>query len=221
MPEGILNNEIRIVPSVLTDDPGSLEEMLHKAEKFTGFVQIDIMDGRFVPSLSITAKDIARVKTSLKWEAHLMVENPEDHIKDFSDAGAQRLIFHLETVQSPEKMIARIREHGLEAGIAVNPATAVSGLYPLADMLDSVLFMSVHPGFYVSRFIPEVLPKITGFRELYPDIETGIDGGIKENNISLVAGTGVNSICVGSAVFCREDPAESYRHLEALARGNI
>jgi ribulose-phosphate 3-epimerase len=109
----------------------------------------------------------------------------------------------------------------MEAGIAINPETPVSLLYPLTDMLDSVLFMSVHPGFYGSTFIPEVLDKITEFHRLHPRIETGIDGGIKENNISLVAGTGVNSICVGSAIFCRKDPAAGYHRLENIANTGL
>ncbi|MDD4873791.1 MAG: ribulose-phosphate 3-epimerase [Dehalococcoidales bacterium] len=216
-----MNNEIRIVPSILTDSPETLRCMLYESEKFTDFVQIDIMDGWFVPSLSITAIHIFQIKTMLKWEAHLMVKDPENYIKDFSKAGAQRLIFHYEAAQSPASIIIKIKEHGLKAGIAINPETAISEIYPLIDMLDCVYFMSVHPGFYGSKFLPEVLPKITEFHKLYPGIETGMDGGIKENNISLVARTGVNSICVGSAIFCQKDPTESYRHLEALAQGDL
>jgi ribulose-phosphate 3-epimerase len=215
-----LNNNIRIVPAVLTDSPETLKDMFYELEKFTDFVQIDIMDGKFVPSLSITAKDISILKTDLKWEAHLMVENPENYIQDFIKAGAQRIIFHYEAAKSPESIIIRIKGNGLKAGIAINPATAASKIYPLIDKLDCVLFMSVQPGFYGSKFIPEVLPKITNFHKLYPHIETGIDGGIKENNISLVAGTGVNSICVGSAIFCQKDPAASYRHLKDIARNS-
>jgi ribulose-phosphate 3-epimerase len=216
-----LKSKIRIVPSVLTDNPETLKDMLYRSETFTDFVQIDIMDGRFVPSKSITLKDIAGVKTGLKWEAHLMVKNPENYIEGFAKAGAQQIIFHYEATETPESLISIIKNPGVKAGIAVNPETPISVLFPLIDKIDSVLFMSVIPGFYGSKFIPEVLGKITEFHSLYPQIQTGIDGGVKEANISLVAKTGVNSICVGSAVFCQENMAESYRRLEKIGNESL
>ncbi|MDD4923447.1 MAG: ribulose-phosphate 3-epimerase [Dehalococcoidales bacterium] len=211
-----MDKKITVVPAVLTDNPQSLKDMLGIAATFTGFVQIDIMDGLFVPSKSITATDICIVKTGLKWEAHLMVNNPENLVDDFASAGAQQIIFHYEATESHGNIIDMVHGAGLKAGIAVNPDTDISVLDPLINKLDSVLFMSVVPGYYGSKFIPEVLDKITDFRNKYPHIYTGIDGGIKENNIATVAKTGVNSICVGSAVFCQDNPAQSYRRLESL-----
>jgi ribulose-phosphate 3-epimerase len=216
-----LKSKIQIVPSVLTDNPGTLRDMLYQSETFTDFVQIDIMDGKFVPSLSITLKDIAGVRTELKWEAHLMVKEPENYIEGFAKAGAQQIIFHYEVVKYPETLITKIKKLGTKAGIAINPETPISVLDSLVSRLDSILFMSVIPGFYGSKFIPEVLGKITEFHRLYPKMQTGIDGGIKENNISLVAQTGVNSICVGSAIFCQQNMAESYNRLEAISNGNL
>ncbi len=211
-----MNNKISIVPAVLTDNPTTLKEMLGVAESFTDFVQIDIMDSLFVPSNSISAEDISQVKTRLKWEAHLMVVNPESYIDDFVKAGAYQIIFHYESTEIPGNIIDMIHKAGVKAGIAINPDTDISVLASLVNKLDSVLFMSVVPGFYGSKFIPEVLDKIRDFREVYPYVWTGIDGGIKENNILEVAKTGVNSICVGSAVFCQENPAESYRQLVSI-----
>ncbi len=104
-------------------------------------------------------------------------------------------------------------------GIAINPETPVLSLEPLAGLVDSVLFLSVVPGFYGSQFIPEVLGKITEFRRLTPGIPTGIDGGIKAANIKLAAGTGVDTVFVGSAIFISPDPAESFSHLNALVEG--
>jgi ribulose-phosphate 3-epimerase len=211
-----LNNKIVVVPAVLTDNPESLKDMLETAETFTGFVQIDIMDGSFVPSKSISAADISAVKTGINWEAHLMVNNPESYIDDFACAGARQIIFHYEATGSHENIVDIIHKAGLKAGIAVNPDTGIAVLTPLVHKLDSVLFMSVIPGYYGSKFIPEVLDKIRDFRNKYPDVSTGIDGGIKENNIEIVAKTGVNSICVGSAVFCQDNPAQSFKRLESL-----
>jgi ribulose-phosphate 3-epimerase len=211
-----LDDKVKVVPAVLTENPQALKEMLVIAKTFTDFVQIDIMDGLFVPSKSISAEDIANVKPGLKWEAHLMVNNPQTYIDDFIEAGAHQIIFHYEATESHLETIDKIHAAGLKAGVAINPDTDIALLKPLVKRLDSVLFMSVIPGFYGSKFIPDVLYKIVDFHKKYPQIYTGIDGGIKENNILEVAATGVNSICVGSAVFCRENPAESYRHLVSI-----
>ncbi len=211
-----MNKKIRIVPSVLTDNAESLREMLRNSEAFTDFVQIDIMDGVFVPSTSITSKDISKSKPGLKWEVHLMVNNPENYVDEFVKAGAQQIIFHYEASESHKSVIDLIHSSGLKAGIAVNPDTHISALDPLISTIDSVLFMSVIPGFYGSKFIPGVLDKIVEFRKKYPLVQIGIDGGIKENNIADVAETGVSSICVGSAIFCQQNPAQSYRRLEKI-----
>lgn len=214
-----MKNKVNVVPAVLTDNPEALKEMLGVAQIFTDFVQIDIMDGLFVPSQSISAEDIANIKPGLKWEAHLMVNNPQSYIKDFVKAGAHQIIFHYEADVSHADLIDKIHASGIKAGVALNPDTDIALLDPIMKKLDSVLFMSVIPGFYGSKFISGVLEKIVKFRKQYPSIQTGIDGGIKETNILEVAKTGVNSICVGSAVFCQENPAESYHRLLSICNG--
>jgi len=211
-----VHKKIQIVPSILTDNPKCLKDMLRTSELFTDFVQIDIMDGIFVPSKSISSIDILEAKTRLKWEAHLMVSNPESYVDCFARAGAQQIIFHYEALESHKLLTDFIHRSGLKAGIAINPNTPIAVLDPLIDIIDSVLFMSVIPGFYGSKFIPEVLNKITAFRKKYPLMHTEIDGGIKENNIAAVVQTGVNSICIGSAIFHQQNPAQSYRRLEQL-----
>jgi ribulose-phosphate 3-epimerase len=205
------------VPAILTDKSDTLAEMLHQAETFTDWVQVDIMDGRFVPSCSIGSHDIAAVNTRLRWEGHLMVQQPEDYFEGFWQAGAQRIIFHYEAVDEPQDVIQHARNIGLGIGLALNPETVSDDIEPLLAGLDCVLFMAVHPGFYGSQFISEVLDKIADFRQKHPNIEIGIDGGIKENNIAQVASCGVDSICVGSAIFLSGNPAESYKRLSALA----
>ncbi len=209
----------RVVPAILTDNPDALETMVRQAETFASYVQFDIMDGEFVPSRSISPDHVAGLRTKLAWEAHLMVKDPEGHLKDFSKAGALKVIFHLEATSSPRSVISLARGLGLQIGLAINPETPVAAVLPLAGQVDSVLFLSVHPGFYGSKFIPEVLDKITEFRRLQPGKETGIDGGIKASNIGQVARTGVDVIYVGSAIFMQPQPAESFRQLAALARG--
>lgn len=206
----------RVVPAILTDDPKLVSEMFLQAETFTSYVQLDIMDGRFVPSTSVTFRDLAGLKTRLKWEVHLMVSQPEDVIPDYHRAGAFRAVFHYEATKTPLEAIRRARDLGMEAGLAVNPETPVSAVSSLLDKVDSVLLLSVQPGFYGSSFIPGVLVKIPQLKEIRPELEIGIDGGIKENNIVTVARTGVDVICVGSAVFLQPDPAASFKRLQSM-----
>ncbi len=215
-----MNRPIRLVPAILTEDPKILETMIRLAETFTDYVQVDVMDGQFVPSRSISWADMEGLSMKLKWEVHLMVRHPEEYLEGFRRAGAQRAIFHYEAGQSPQKVITAVRALGLEAGLAVNPETPVSAILSLVGDLDSVLFLSVNPGFYGSQFIPEVIAKIIELRRLRPEIEIGIDGGIKEANITEVARSGVNLIYVGSAVLLQPQPAESYRRLLSLAQGS-
>jgi len=209
----------RLVPAILTDDPKALETMVRQAETFTTWVQFDIMDGQFVPSRSISHDHLAGLSMKLGWEAHLMVQHPEDYVENFRRAGARKLVFHYEATSSPQGVISLVRKLGLGVGLAVNPETPVSAVVPLASEVDSVLFLSVHPGFYGSQFIPGVLDKVAEFRRRCPDMEIGIDGGIKESNIVRVARAGVDVIYVGSAIFLQPQPDESFYRLQALIRG--
>jgi ribulose-phosphate 3-epimerase len=214
-----MSKNIQIVPAILTDDPEALEKLVRQAEDFTNYAQLDIMDGKFVPSRSIRCGDMANLKTKLNWEAHLMVLHPETYVEDFVQAGAKKIVFHYEATPAPREVIKQVKKLGVKVGLAVNPETDAGDILPLVDEVDSVLFLAVNPGFYGARFIPEVLDKIKEFRKARPKMETGIDGGIKESNIALIAGSGVDVIYVGSAIFMQPKPAESYRRLVALANG--
>ena len=208
----------KVVPAILTDDPKALDTMVRQAESFTTYIQFDIMDGQFVPSQSITSEHLAALHMKLSWEVHLMVQRPEDYLESFRKAGAQKVVFHYEATSSPEEVIFQARKLSLEVGLAVNPETPVSVIYPLVSKVDSVLFLTVNPGFYGSPFIPEVLDKAVELRSTQPNLEIGVDGGIKESNIAQIAQIGIDVIYVGSAVFLQPNPGESFRHLLALAQ---
>jgi ribulose-phosphate 3-epimerase len=208
-----MKQSVRIVPAVLTDNPQTLHTMLQQSATFTDYVQIDIMDGKFVPSRSITWENIIGVPAGLKWEAHLMVEKPESQLANYQKAGASKAIFHFEATAVPQKVIDAARSSGLSIGLAVNPETPIPAFLPLCQKVDSVLFLAVHPGFYGAKFIPEVLEKIVELRRIQPHLNIGIDGGIKESNVSQISRSGVNEIFVGSAIFLQPDPAEGYRTL--------
>jgi ribulose-phosphate 3-epimerase len=209
---------IQVIPAILTDDPAALETMVHQTESFTDYAQFDIMDGRFVPSRSITIEHLASLSIKFDWEAHLMVENPENHLAGFQKVGARKVVFHYEATSSPQEAITQARDLGLKVGLAVNPETQVAAFLPLIAGVDSVLLLTVNPGFYGSPFIPKVLEKVKELRHAQPDIKIDVDGGIKESNIAEVARFGVDAICVGSAIFRQPQPGESYRRLLSLAR---
>ena len=213
-----MTKPIQVVPAILTEDPRVLETMVRQAESFTTYVQFDIMDGRFVPSRSITYEHLAALPMKLSWEAHLMVENPGDYLEGFRRVGAQKVVFHYEATSSPDEVISLARNLSLGVGLAVNPETPVSIIQPIASKVDSVLFLTVHPGFYGSQFIPEVLDKVVELRSTGLGVEISVDGGIEESNIAEVARVGVDVIYVGSAIFLQPQPAESFRRLLALAR---
>ncbi len=208
----------RVVPAILTEDPRALETMVRQAETFTNYVQFDFMDGQFVPSRSITREHLAGLHLKLSWEAHLMVLRPEDYLEGLRQAGAQKVLFHYEATPSPREVISLARNLDLEVGLAVNPETPVSAIHPLVSEVDSVLFLSVNPGFYGSQFIPGVLDRVVEFRSAQPGVEIGIDGGIKEGNIAQVARTRPDVIYVGSAIFLQPQPGESFRHLLTMAQ---
>jgi len=215
---GIMGKISRVVPAILTDDPRALQTMVHQTETFTSYVQFDIMDGQYVPSRSITWEHLSSLPIKLSWEAHLMVQHPKDYLEGFQRAGAQKIVFHYEASTSPQEVISSARNLGLRVGLAVNPETPVYAILPLASEVDSILFLSVHPGFYGSKFIPEVLDKVVEFRSNQPGVEIGIDGGIKESNIIQISRSGVDVIYVGSAIFLQPQPGESFRHLLNLAQ---
>jgi len=213
----IMTRLTRIVPALLSDDAQTFETLVRQTEGFTDYAQFDIMDGEFVPSNSIVCDHISALHTKLRWEAHLMVMYPENHLEAFRQAGAEKAVFHFEATPSPLTVIARARSLGLEVGLAVNPESTVSDIITLVPVVDSVLFLTVHPGFYGAKFLPEVLDKVVELRSYLPNVEIGVDGGIKENNVLEVARLGVDVIYVGSAISLQPDPAESFRHLQALA----
>ena len=206
-----------IVPAILTDEAKTLEWMIRLSESFTDYVQVDIMDGKFVPSRSIAASDLGKIKTSLRMEAHLMVEDLEGCLKPFKEAGCERIIFHFEAASNPSRTFKKIKELDLETGLALNPDTPISKVEPFIEAIDFVLLMSVHPGFYGAKFIPEVLNKARELRRLWPEVILSMDGGLKSDNILEVKEAGVDLACVGSRIFKADDPREAFLKLKKLA----
>jgi len=204
---------MKIIPAILTGDPKDLELKIRQAESFIDIAQIDIMDGKFVPSQSITAADLAKVKTKLFLEAHLMVECPLLEIIPFKQAGAKRIIFHYESKDNPAQVIKEIRKQGLEVGIAINPETTIEEVEPLLGKIAVLLLLSVNPGFYGSKFIPEVLDKSRLLAPKKRNYVIALDGGIKLDNILEIRNAGVEIACVGSEIFGKGEPKNNYLDL--------
>ncbi len=199
-----------IIPALLTDDKDELARMMRRCADFCDYVQIDIMDAKFVPSESIKPPALKDFKPSLAYEAHLMVSDPLVWLEPFRQAKASRIIYHFEIDKDHPKIISAIKKKGLSAGLAVNPGTALAEFEYLVDKVDTVLFLSVDPGFYGSEFRAEVLDKIKQFKTRHPQKPAGIDGGVKLANIRKVKDAGVDYICVGSAILKASDPAAAY-----------
>lgn len=213
-----MKRSVKVVPAILTDRVTELSRMADLANQFASFVQVDLMDGQFVPTRSVGVASLAAVQIDFSWEAHLMVCDPVRYLEPLKDVGAARVIFHIESEDRPVTVIDRCRNLGLGVGVAVNPPTPISRIQPLLPEIDAVLLMAVYPGYYGAPFVPEVMSKIGEVRTARPDIEIGMDGGIKESNLLEVARHGLDVVCVGSAIFGQADPGASYERLVELAR---
>lgn len=213
-----MTRSVRVVPAILTDDSSELARLVTLANAFAPFVQVDMMDGAFVPSRSVGVADLRALELRFQWEAHLMVVDPMSCLESLRAAGAARVIFHVESCADPREIASAARSLGLGIGIALNPPTPVADIEPLLPIMDSVLLMTVYPGYYGAPFVPEVMSKVAQVRAACPGVEIGVDGGIKEANLLEVARQGVDTVCVGSAVFSSPDPQASYVRLSALAR---
>jgi ribulose-phosphate 3-epimerase len=200
--------DIKIAPSILSADFTRLGEAVQEAE-IAGVdrVQIDIMDGRFVPNITFgpLAVRALRPLTRLTLEVHLMVTPPEDFIDAFAEAGADTLIVHQEATPHLHRSIQRIHAHGKKAGVAINPSTPASVLSEVLASLELVLVMTVNPGFGGQEFIPETLSKLRELRRTISDrgfdCELEVDGGIHRQTAPLVVEAGANVLVAGSAVF--------------------
>ncbi len=200
-----------IIPAILTDKKNEFIRMADLSSEFTDYVQIDIMDGSFVPSKSINLDDLVDCNIKTKFEAHLMVCDPLAWVETFKKIGAEKIIYHFEIEKDLLEITAKIREQGLKVGVAIKPSTKISDFEYLVDKIDSVLFMAVNPGFYGAEFIPGVLDKIKKFKSNYPEKLVGIDGGVKLDNLRKVKETGLDIICVGSAIFNNSNPKQAYQ----------
>ncbi len=205
-----------IAPSLLSADFGRLAEEIRAVEKAgADLLHVDVMDGRFVPNITIGPPVVAAIKkaAALPLDVHLMIVEPERYLEDFAKAGADVITVHAEATYHLQRTVARIRELGKKAGVALNPGTSLSGVEWVLTDVDMVLLMTVNPGFGGQAYIPSMTGKIELLRSqlsrsgLAVDIE--VDGGIKEDNVATVVKAGANVIVSGSGIFGTRDYAKT------------
>jgi ribulose-phosphate 3-epimerase len=219
---------IEIAPSVLASNFAKLGEEVRAVEQGgADLIHVDVMDGHFVPNISIGIPVVAALRkaTRLPLDVHLMIERPEEYIDDFVGAGANRVIIHQEATVHLDRALAMIREAGAEAGVAINPATPVVMLTEVLDKADTVLVMSVNPGFGGQKFIPSTLEKIrhlNQWRSRYnAAFRIEIDGGVDLENAAELAQAGANTFVAGTSIFHKPDPVEATRQMRRLANDAI
>lgn len=215
---------IKLAPSILSADFARLLEDVKKVEKAgCEYLHIDVMDGHFVPNITLGPAIVKSLRkdVNMVFDAHLMIENPDNYIKEFADAGCDIIVVHQEACTHLHRTIQNIKSHGVKAGVALNPATPIETIKYVLEDVDMVLLMSVNPGFGGQSYIPVVTKKIKELRALIDemglDIDIEVDGGVKPSNISEVVNAGANVIVAGSAIFNASDIDEAVKSLRENA----
>jgi ribulose-phosphate 3-epimerase len=216
--------EYYIAPSLLSADFSRLAEEIRAAEQAgADLLHVDVMDGRFVPNITIGPTVVAAMKkcATVPLDVHLMIVEPERYVEAFAAAGADILTIHAEATPHLQRALARIRELGKKSGVALNPSTPLSAVEWILHDVDMVLIMSVNPGFGGQAFLPMSLGKIellrTQLSRAHLDVDIQVDGGIKVDNVGEVVSAGANVIVSGSGIFATPD----YKATIARMRSNI
>ncbi len=217
----------KIAPSILSADLANLaSEVQEVAEAGADWIHVDVMDGHFVPNITVGIPVVKSLRdvTSLPLDVHLMIENPEAYVSDFARAGADLLTVHVEACPHLHRVVSQIKELGVRAGVALNPATPLSSLEEIVEEVDMVLVMSVNPGFGGQDFIPQSLDKIRRLKRWLEQrglerIEIEVDGGIKVDNAAQVARAGADVLVSGSGIFGLKDRKEALRLMREAIEG--
>lgn len=213
---------VKIAPSILSADFSKLGEEILAVEKAgADYIHIDVMDGHFVPNITIGPLIVEAIRpiTKLPLDVHLMIENPDQYLEAFAKAGADYMTVHVEACRHLHRSIQMIKTLGVKAGVVLNPATPVDTIQHMIGDIDMVLLMSVNPGFGGQKFIPEVLPKISQVKQMAEakglTIEIEVDGGVNPETALMCTRAGANVLVAGSAIYNQENYAKAISQLKS------
>ena len=203
-----------VIPAIIAKNQEELDLGIKKVQNFSKIIQLDFMDGVFVPNHSIDF-DFKIPKIDCFFEAHLMLKNPLDWIvKNFSKV--DMILTHYEALSNPQKVIDFVRNEGKKIGFVLNPETSVDELFDYLDQLDQILIMTVNPGFYGSPFLPEIVNKISELREIAPKLDIEVDGGITDKTIDIVDEAGANMFVSGSYILKSKNIKQAFDRLNKI-----
>jgi len=210
------------VPSILSADFARLADEIAMVESAgVSMVHLDVMDGHFVPNITIGPPVIAKLRkcSSLVFDTHLMISEPGKYAERFIEAGADHITFHIEVADEPQRLIDKLHKLGCSAGICLNPETPVEAIEGVGPLCDMVLVMTVRPGFGGQEFMPEAAKKIARIREIVgPDVRIEVDGGIDPQTTPIVVSYGADTLVAGNAIFAKTDRIAAINALREAAK---
>jgi len=213
---------IEVAPSILSADFARLADEISQVESAgVKIVHLDVMDGHFVPNITIGPPVISKLRkcSELVFDSHLMISDPESYAERFVEAGVDHITFHIEATKDAEKLIERLHGFGVTAGICLNPETGVESIETVARLCDMVLVMTVHPGFGAQKFISEAAEKVVRVREIVgPGVRVEVDGGIDAETAPIVVSYGADTLVAGNAIFSKTDRAGAINAIRGALR---
>jgi ribulose-phosphate 3-epimerase len=216
---------IEVAPSILSADFARLADEIATIESAgVNIVHLDVMDGHFVPNITIGPPVIAKLRkcSRLVFDCHLMICNPDRYVEAFAKAGSNNITFHIEAAEHPEQVIAQIHALGCTAGITLNPETPVESIAKVAPLCEMVLVMTVHPGFGAQKFMPDAARKVIAIRQMVgPDIRIEVDGGIDATTTPIVVSYGADTLVAGNAIFGQDNRVAAIEAIRKAAATQV